>query len=291
MMRLIQGAVVALALSTALFAFQGAPKEWTERTAPYLILDGIYYVGTVDLGSYLITSPAGHILIDTGVEQNAASISDSIRALGFNVKDIRIILTTQAHFDHVGALAKLKERTGARVLASAADAPLLEQGGKGDYLFGPEFYFRPVHVDAIVKDGEVVRLGGRALVAHLTPGHTQGTTTWTLDAQDKLRRVRHVMFMGSTTVNDGAKLVDNEKYPAIATDYRRSFMVLKALPCDVFLTAHASVFRGADKAAAAAAGKGEDAFVDPRGCRDVIERMRKAFDEKLAAQRAGHGQG
>jgi len=285
MMRVMWGG--AIALSTALAAFQGAPKEWTERTPPYLILDGIYYVGTVDLGSYLVTSPAGHILIDTGVEQNATSISESVRSLGFNLKDVRIILTTQAHFDHVGAMARIKELTGARVLASAGDAPLLEQGGKGDYLFGPEFYFRPVHVDAIVKDGEVVRLGGRALVAHLTPGHTQGTTTWTLDAHDKLGRVRHVMFMGSTTVNDGAKLVDNEKYPSIANDYQLTFMTLKALPCDVFLTAHASVFRGPNKAAAAAAGKGEDAFVDPTGCRDVIERSKAAFDEKLAAQRAG----
>src|SRR6476620_2133716 len=148
MMRLIQGAVVAFGLSTALFAFQNAPKEWTERTSPYLILDGIYYVGTVDLGSYLITSPEGHILLDTGVEQNATSISDSIRTLGFKLKDVRIILTTQAHFDHVGAMARLKELTGARIMASAGDAVLLEEGGKGDYLFGPEFYFRPVHVDA-----------------------------------------------------------------------------------------------------------------------------------------------
>jgi metallo-beta-lactamase class B len=289
MMRLIPRVVVTFAMSTALVAFQGAPKEWTERTAPYLILDGIYYVGTVDLASYLVTSPDGHILIDTGLEQNAASIVDSIRTLGFKVRDVRIILTTQAHFDHVGALAKLKELTGARVLVSAGDAPLLEQGGKGDYLFGPEFYFRPVHVDAMVKDGEIVRLGGRTLTAHLTPGHTPGTTTWTLDAHDKLGRVRHVVFMGSTTVNDGAKLVDNEKYPSIASDYQNSFMTLKALPCDVFLTAHASVFQGAEKSRAAAAGKGEDAFVDPKGCRAVVERSKNAFDEKLAAQRAGRG--
>jgi metallo-beta-lactamase class B len=289
MMRLIPRVVATFAMSTALVAFQGAPKEWTERTAPYLILDGIYYVGTVDLASYLVTSPDGHILIDTGVEQNAASIADSIRTLGFKVRDVRIILTTQAHFDHVGALAKLKELTGARVLVSAGDAPLLEQGGKGDYLFGPAFYFRPVHVDAMVKDGEIVRLGGRTLTAHLTPGHTPGTTTWTLDAHDKLGRVRHVVFMGSTTVNDGAKLVENEKYPSIASDYQTSFMTLKALPCDVFLTAHASVFQGAEKSKAAAAGKGEDAFVDPKGCRTVVERSKNAFDEKLAAQRAGRG--
>jgi metallo-beta-lactamase class B len=289
MMRLIQGAVVAFVLSTALFAFQNAPREWTERTSPYLILDGIYYVGTVDLGSYLITSPEGHILIDTGVEQNATSISESIRALGFKLQDVRIILTTQAHYDHVGAVARLKELTGARVMASVGDAALLEGGGKGDYLFGPEFYFHRVHVDTIVKDGEVVRSGSRSLTAHLTPGHTQGATTWTLDAHDKLGRLRHVVFLASTTVNDGAKLVDNDKYPSISTDYRQAFMVQKALPCDVFLTAHASVFRGAEKSAAAAGGKGEDAFVDPDGCRAAIERSQKAFDDKLAAQRAGRG--
>jgi len=288
MLRTILGAVVAIALSTALIALQ-APKEWTERASPYLILDGIFYVGTVDLASYLITSSEGHILIDTGVEQNASSISDSIRALGFALKDVRIILTTQAHYDHVGAMARLKELTGARVMASAGDAALLEHGGKGDYLFGPDFYFRPVHIDAIVKDGEVVRVGSRAVVAHLTPGHTQGATTWTLDAHDKLGRLRHVVFLASTTVNEGARLIDNDKYPSIATDYQQTFMVQKALPCDVFLTAHASVFRGAEKSAAAAAGKGEDAFVDPNGCRSAIERSKKAFDDTLAAQRAGRG--
>ena len=287
MTRVIPWAAATLALLVALSARQGAPKEWTERTEPYHILDGIYYVGTVDLGSYLVTSPAGHILIDAGVEQNATSISDSIRALGFQLRDVHLLLTTQAHFDHVGALAKLKALTGARVLASAGDAALLEHGGRGDYLFGPDFYFHPVKVDAIVKDGEVLRLGGRALVAHLTPGHTQGATTWTMAAHDRLGRLRHVVFLASTTVNDGAQLVDNERYPSIATDYQRTFMIQKALPCDVFLTAHAPVFRGADKAAAAKAGKGEDAFVDPDGCRETIERSKKTFDEKLAAERAG----
>jgi metallo-beta-lactamase class B len=261
------------------------PAEWTTRTPPFHIIDTIYYVGTLDLASYLVTTRAGHVLIDTGIEQNAGAIMDNIRALGFAPRDVRIMLTTQGHFDHVGAHAHLKKATGARVLVAAGDADLLRHGGKGDYFFGPAFSFPPVTVDGIVRDGEVIRLGGAALTAHLTPGHTKGTTTWTMEAHDKLKRLRYVMFMGSTTVNQGVKLVDNNQYPEIATDYQRSFMTLKALPCDVFLTAHASVFGGPQKASAAAAGKGEDAFMDPAGCRAAIARSQAAFSDELARQR------
>ena len=147
---------------------------------PYRVMANIYYVGTVDLRPSSITSPQGHVLIDTGVEENADAVLDNIRALGFDVKDIRVILTTQAHYDHVGAHARLKKESGARVLVSASDAPLVTAGGKGDYLFGPEYHFPPTKVDATVKDGEVVKVGPIALTSHLTPGHTKGDTSWTM---------------------------------------------------------------------------------------------------------------
>jgi metallo-beta-lactamase class B len=285
LMRALFTALLVASLVPVAHGQRDIPPEWTTRTPPFHIIDTIYYVGTLDLASYLVTTREGHILIDTGIAQNAGAIMDNIRTLGFAPRDIRIILTTQGHFDHVGAHARLKKETGARVLVAAGDADLLRHGGKGDYFFGPAFYFPPVIVDGIVRDGEVVRLGGLALTAHLTPGHTKGTTTWTMEANDKLKRLRYVMFMGSTAVNQGVKLVDNPQYPEIATDYQRSFMTLKALPCDVFLAAHASVFRGPEKASAAAAGKGEDAFVDPAGCRAAIARSQAAFSEELARQR------
>jgi metallo-beta-lactamase class B len=260
--------------------------SWTARTAPVHVIDNIYYVGTVDLASYLITTSAGHILIDTGMKENAEAISDGISALGFRVRDVRLILTTQAHFDHVGALARMKALTGARVLVSAGDAPLVEGGGKGDYLFGPQYYFPPTKVDEIVRDRQPVRLGGTELIPHLTPGHTPGDTTWTMTVHDEQQAVRNVVFAGSTTVNPGTKLIGNDTYPAIADDYRRSFAVLKSLPCDVFLAAHASAFGGSAKIASARAGASPNPFIDPQGFIEAVTRSERAFLEELKKQSA-----
>jgi metallo-beta-lactamase class B len=258
--------------------------SWTTPIAPLRIIDNIYYVGSADLASYLITTPAGHILIDTGMAQNADMIAASIAALGFKVTDVRTILTTQAHFDHVGALAKIKTLTGARLLATEADARLIENGGKGDYLFGPSYYFPPAKVDGIVREGEPVRLGGVELMPHLTPGHTRGDTTWTMKARDEQGRELNVVFAGSTTVNPGTKLVGNTEYPNIADDYRRSFGVLKGLPCDVFLAAHASAFGGTAKMAKARSGAKPNPFVDPEGYRQAIARSEQAFQAELEKQ-------
>jgi metallo-beta-lactamase class B len=257
---------------------------WTARTPPVRVIDNIYYVGTMDLASYLITTPAGHIVIDTGVKGNAEAVSASIASLGFNVRDVRIILTTQAHFDHVGAHARMKELTGARVLVSAADAPIVGSGGKGDYLFGPDYYFPPTTVDGIVKDGESVRLGGVELLAHLTPGHTRGDTTWTMKARDEEGTLRNVVFAGSTSVNPGTRLVGNAEYPEIAQDYQRAFAVLKGLPCDVFLAAHVSAFGGAAKMAQVRAGAKSNPFIDPDGYRQAIASSERTFLEELKKQ-------
>ena len=216
--------------------------------------------------------------------QNADTVAKSIAALGFKVQDVRIILTTQAHFDHVGAHARLKELSGARVLVSAADAPLVEGGGKGDYLFGSDYYFPATKVDGIVKDGEAVRLGGTELMPHLTPGHTRGDTTWTMKARDEEGIVRSVVFAGSTSVNEGTKLVGNVKYPAIAKDYQRAFAVLKSLPCDVFLAAHASAYGGPEKMAKARAGAKPNPFIDPQGYTQAIARSERAFLAELDKQ-------
>ena len=251
---------------------------------PFRVIDNIYYVGTEDLSSFLITSPAGHVLIDTGHEKNADAVMDSIRQLGFKVEEVRIILTTQAHYDHVGAHARLAQASGARVLVSAQDAPVVREGGRGDFHFGADYYFPKVKVDGELHDGQVVTLGSISLTARMTPGHTKGTTTWTMMAKDRNGRMRHVVVLGSTTVNDGVKLVDNREYPQIASDFRKSFRVQKGLTCEIFLAAHASAFNGLEKAKAAAAGKGEEAFVDPQGCRAAIDRTEKAFEATLTEQ-------
>jgi metallo-beta-lactamase class B len=261
------------------------PDSWTTPTPPHHIIGNIHYVGTLDLASYLITTPEGHILIDTGLEQNADVIIEGILKLKFDPRQIRLLLTTQAHFDHVGAHERIRKRSGAEVVVSAEDRAVLEGGGKGDYHFGPRYYFPSVKADRVVRDGDVVSLGRTSLTARLTPGHTKGTTTWTMVARDRNGRLRHVVFMGSTAVNEGVKLVDNREYPMIAGDFERSFRVLRNLPCDIFLAAHASAFEGPRKAEAARGGAGEDAFLDWDGCRAAIDRSQRAFNAELERQR------
>jgi metallo-beta-lactamase class B len=277
---------MALAFSLALQPNKNFPANWTNPVEPFKIIGNVYYVGTEDLASYLIATTAGSILIETGVDQNVDRVAKNIATLGFKVGDIKYLLTTQAHFDHVGGHARMKQLSGARVIVSEADAPVVEGGGRGDYHFGPDFYFTPVHVDRRIQDGDTVRLGGTVLTAHLTPGHTKGCTTWTLDVKGADGRILHVVFAGSTTVNDGVKLVENASYPRIADDFRHAFDVLNQLPCDVFLPAHASM-RGdlREKAAAVRRGATPNPFIDPGALRAFVRNSQQAFEMKLGSQR------
>lgn len=277
---------IALTLSLAVQANKSFPPEWTRPIEPFKIIGNIYYVGTEDLSSYLITTPAGSVLIETGAEGNADIVARNIATLGFKVTDVKYILTTQAHFDHVGAHARMKQLSGGQIVVSEGDAPVVEGGGRGDYHFGPDFYFPPAHVDRRIQDGDTVRLGGTVLTAHLTPGHTKGTTTWTMELREGEAKPIHVVFAGSTTVNDGVKLVDNPQYPHIADDFRRSFKILSQLPCDVFLPAHASQFADfPGKAAAARKRTTPNPFVDPGALATFIRSSQQAFETKLAAQK------
>ena len=286
-MRTLVAAILAGALLIGQPPSSLVQDSWTAAIKPFRIVDNIYYVGTADLSSFLITTPAGHILIDTAFDPKASVIVDSIKALGFEVRDVRLILTTQAHLDHVGGHAEIKRRSGAQVLATEPDKPVIEAGGISDHFLGARNAFPAVRVDRVVHHGEIVTHGGVMLTAHLTPGHTKGTTTWTTSIRDSQGRLRHVAVVGSTTVLDGVRLVDNREYPQIASDFSRTFRVLEQLKCEVFLAAHLSAFGGAAKAEAAARGKGDQAFVDPEGCRASIERSRKAFEAELDRQRAG----
>ena len=288
--------LIAASVAAALLAGQPpanlAQNTWTAPIKPFHVVDNIYYVGTAELSSFLIATPAGHILIDTAYDPKAAVIVDSIKALGFDVRDVKLLLTTQAHLDHVGGHAEIKRRGGAQVVATEQDKPVIEDGGISDSFLGAKNAFPAVKVDRVVHHGEIVTLGGVMLTAHLTPGHTKGTTSWTMSARDSQGRLRHVAVVGSTTVLDGVRLVDNRDYPQIATDFSRTFRVLEQLKCEVFLAAHLSAFGGAAKADAAAQGKGDQAFVDPEGCRASIDRSKKSFEAELERQRAaGRGGG
>jgi metallo-beta-lactamase class B len=260
---------------------QGWPAEWLKPAPPVKIADNLYYVGSEGLSAFLITTPKGNILIDGPMEQNVAGVEANIKALGFKLSDVDILLNTHAHFDHAAGLARLKADTGAALLASAGDRPLLEKGvypGSEDVA---ALRFKPVKVDAVIKDRDTVTLGGVTLTANITPGHTPGCTTWTFPVKiDGV--VRKAILWCSTTVAAN-RLAPKPQYPTIVADYRASFVRLGALKADVFLAPHPDQFGFAEKRAAVARGK-PSPFVDPAELPRRIAESRAAFEAELARQ-------
>jgi metallo-beta-lactamase class B len=262
-------------------------RSWNQPVEPYRIIGNVYYVGASDVTSFLIVTPAGHILLDSGFAETVPLIRRSVARLGFRMADVKILINSHAHLDHAGGLALLKEETGARLFASAADAALLAAGGRGDFHFGDRLAYAPVRADRVLGDGDRVELGGVRLTARLTPGHTKGSTTWMMKVREG-RRSYDVLFAGSTSV-PGYKLVGNAQYPGIVADYERTFRLLKRLPCDVFLAPHGSFFSMQEKAERLARGSGPNPFLDAPGCRDYIERTERAFREQLRKERQAAG--
>jgi metallo-beta-lactamase class B len=209
-------------------------------------------------------------------------ITNSIAKLGFRLQDIRILLCSHAHLDHTGGHALMKSLTGARICISEADGALLAAGGTTDFTpYSTNMVaYPPAAADQLLHDGDPVKLGGVTLVCHLTPGHTKGCTTWTMDVDDN-GQMYHVLFFGSTTVLEGVRLLHNPKYPGIAADYAASFKKLKSLPCDVFLAPHAGFFNLAEKSKRLAAGETPNPFIDPAGYRTFIQEFERAFQRGL----------
>lgn len=263
--------------------------EWTEPFPPFKIAGNLYYVGSRGLANYLITTPQGHILINSDLEANVPLIRDSIEKLGFKFDDVKILLISHAHWDHDAASATITRLTGARYMVMDADAPVVESGGKADFRYGsdPASQYPPAKVDRVLHDGDTVTLGGATLVAHLTPGHTKGCTTWTMTVEDGGKRY-NVVIVGSPNVNPGYKLVGNTAYPNIAQDYERTFRVLKSLPCDLFLGAHGAYF-DLDGKYKRFKAEGVAAFVDPGGYQRYVAEREAAFRKELANQQAGRG--
>jgi metallo-beta-lactamase class B len=278
-------AVIVLLLFLAGRAFSDDNPEWLEPFPPFQIAGNLYYVGSRDLASYLITTSQGNILINSDLEGNVPLIKASIEKLGFKFSDTKILLISHAHFDHDAGSATVKKLTGAKYMVMDADVPVVESGGGTDFQYGrtPANRYAPAKVDRILHDGDEVRLGGAILVAHLTPGHTKGCTTWTMKVTEN-GKTYNIVIVGSPNVNPGYKLVDNEAYPQIAQDYESMFKVLKSLPCDIFLGAHGSYFNMQEKYAHL--GQGTNPFIDPQGYQLFIGDREKAFDEELAKQKA-----
>jgi metallo-beta-lactamase class B len=248
--------------------------EWNRPVKPFRIIGNIYYVGAANVSSFYIKTPQGAILLDGGLPETAPLIEKSIAELGFSIEDVKILLNSHAHYDHCGGLAELKKASGAQMIASERDRPVLvgPQGGAAQ--------FPAIQVDRVIADRQTVQLGGVTLTAHLTPGHTKGCTTWTMPVSES-GKTYQVVFYCSTSVVD--KLVNNSDYPAIVSDYMRSFAELKKLPCDVFLAPHAGFFNLDVKRRQLDAGK-LDAFVDPTEMQKYVDRSEQEFRKELKDQ-------
>lgn len=279
-------AVAALAACAALPAMaKPLPKFFADMNrpvAPFRISDDIYYVGASDVTSFLIATDAGLILTDGGFAETAPKILSNIKTLGFDPKQVKILLNSHAHFDHAGGLAALKQATGARFLASKGDTPVLESGGKSDFSdIGRQHRIAPVKPDGLLTNGEKLTLGHTTLTIHLTPGHTRGCTSWSMTTHIA-GKPEHVLFICSLSVLSDYSLVKRPSYPGIAEDYAHSIALLKSLPCDVMLGAHGSFFHLTEKRAALAGDR--SAFVDPDLCKAYLDQAQAAYRAALAKE-------
>jgi metallo-beta-lactamase class B len=270
--------LLALTLGTPVFA-QNDP-DWTKPFAPHLVIGNLYYVGSKGLASYLFVTPQGNILINSSLEASVPLIRESIEKLGFKFSDTKILLISHAHFDHCAGSAQIKKLTGAKYMVMDADVPVIEGGGVTDFIYGdsPKSLYPATKVDHSLHDGELVELGGTTLMAHLTPGHTKGCTTWTVKVAGQ-----NVVIVGSPNVNPGYQLVNNTNYPQIAQDYESTFRVLKSLPCDVFLGAH-GVFYSMESKFARISKDGPNPFIDAGGYAAYVADRERAFRDEWKKQ-------
>jgi metallo-beta-lactamase class B len=261
--------------------------EWTKPFPPFRMIGNIYWVGSYDLATYLITTPQGNILINTGVGDTAKQIKASVEQLGFKLADTKILTATHGHFDHVAGMAELKRMTGARLMVAAEEKALLESGGKADFRFGdsPGAQFEPVEVDQTFTDGEKISLGGTELIAHHHPGHTKGATSFTLNVLEGGKTYR-VIIANMGSINPGVTVSGMPNYPLIAVDYAQTFISQKDMKIDIWLASHAAQFRMHDKYKPGDPYKPER-FVDPAGFRSEVVRLEKAYIDQLARERMG----
>jgi metallo-beta-lactamase class B len=250
----------------------GTREQMNKQFPPHKIVGNLYYVGSESLASFLVVTPAGNILINSDYEATVPVIRDSIEKLGFKFSDTKILLGSHAHGDHMEGDAMVKEATGAKLMAMAEDIPALLKITPGN---------KPHVVDRVLHDHDTVTLGGTTLVAHLTPGHTRGCTTWTAKIPEG-GRTYDVVIICSIGVNPGYQLVDNKEVPGIADEYMRSFKILRSLPCDIPLGSHPAMYNMAEKYAKL--GKGPNPFIDPEGYKKEIDVNETAFTLRRAEQ-------
>jgi metallo-beta-lactamase class B len=276
MSRITPFTAISLCAFAGILAAQN--PEWHRAIPGFKIAGNLYYVGTADLAVYLINTPQGNILINSDFEEDVPTIRAGVEKLGFHYGDTKILLISHAHGDHDAGIGIMKQQTGAKLMVMDADVAAVESAAPG----------RPgAKVDRVLHDGSSVELGGSKLTAHLTPGHTKGCTTWTIEVPDGGRALKAVII-GSPNVNDGYMLVGNREYPQIADDYVKTFAVLKSLPCDLFLGAHGAYFGMLAKIENMKAG-GSNPFIDPAGYQAYVAEREDAFRKEWAREKAHPG--
>ena len=257
-------------------------EAWARPFPAHRVVGNLYAVGTYDLGVFLITSQDGHVLINTGLEDSTSLIRDNIESLGFRLEDVKILLTMQAHWDHTAALAEIKELTGAEMWATAGDAPVLEDGGFSDPHFGGRASFTPVSVDKILADGDLIELGETSLTVLETPGHTAGSSSYTMLVREDGRDYT-VAIANMGTINAGKQLVVDPTYPGVAEDFAETFRKQKVLEVDVWVAAHGSQY-GLHGKYEAGQEYSAETFLDPEGFLAAVERLEKLYLEQIAAE-------
>jgi metallo-beta-lactamase class B len=250
----------------------GTREQQHKAFPPHAIIGNIYYVGTEIQAAFLITTPAGHILVNTNFEDTVPALRAAVEQLGFRFADIKIILASHAHADHEEGDALVKQLTGAGVMVMAEDVPALEKMRPGG---------KPHPIDRVLHDGDEVSLGGTTLVAHLTAGHTAGDTTWTMKAQDGGTSY-DVVILGGMGVTAAQRLATADGPTPLAEAYVRSFALLRRLHCDVPLGSHAPMYDMAQKFARL--GKGANPFIDPDGYAEELDARERVFKLRLAEQ-------
>ena len=258
-------------------------EEFSQPVEPFRVIGNIYYVGAMNISSHLIATSDGLILLDTGTREMFPGLCSNVEKLGFELKEIKIILSSHAHWDHVEMHARMKKLTGGRIMAVGQDAAAITSG-KDSSAYGGAGW-EPARVDRTLKDGDTVNLGDVTMQANLTAGHTQGCTTWTMDVEDRGKKYR-VVFVGGTSINDGVILLNNARHSAIKNDYARTFRRLNELQADVFLAQHPSMYRMDEKRQQVARGADQNPFIDPDGYQRFVRDEELKFVTQLQQETA-----
>ena len=277
-------------VSTELGIGVGSPDNDNAPRDPDQLIDNIWWVGHTKVGSFLITTPEGHFLMDSTSTEEAHDVIENVVKAGFHLRDIRYIINTHAHAEHIGGLAAFKLLLPhAKIITTKETA---EQLASGDRDEEGNTSYEPVKVDGFIADNEKLTLGGVTLVAHHTPGHTKGVTTWSMQVTDKGTRYDVVFMGGMGTPNDEDEpgLLNNEMYPEIVSDFEKSFKTLRSLPCDVFMTYRAlSINLDAKVAKAKQGGNQVSPFVDPESCMAYIDLYENRYTKQLAEEKRAAG--